>query len=163
MLFRSYEIWFITRENGTGARIERPVIQFRLEGGRLTPPVNDAQPVFKPFRLIPVPQPLPAPPQAIPGGNGDGAAESLDSPDTDSSESQEMSLHSEPPVILDFADMTSEAPIEPSDNTDSPSIAAFATGTLLFSSLERWKNRFSQTGSSRFTRAARLARKRIVP
>ena len=158
-----YEIWFITRENGTGARIERPVIQFRLEGGRLTPPVNDAQPVFKPFRLIPVPQPPPAPPQAIPGGNGDGAAESLDSPDTDSSESQEMSLHSEPPVILDFVDITSEAPIELSDETDSPSVAAFATGMLLFSNLERWKNRFSQTGSSRFTRAARLARKRIAP
>jgi hypothetical protein len=86
-----YEIWFITRETGTGARIERPVIQFRLEGGRLTPPSNDAQPLFKPFRLVPIPQPEPQP---KPDANGadqdandsDAAVNAAASPETDSDE-----------------------------------------------------------------------------
>ncbi len=166
----NYEIWFITRENGTGARIERPVIQFRLEGGRIAAPASDDQKLFKPFRLIPVPVPPPnAVPAGQPAGNGDGSGSDteniLDRQDQEPN-SNEMSLLELRRSHSEFAVWPTESPLESSMETTDASThefaTAFAAGVLVFPSLSRRKHRSAANGSSAYSLSARFARKRTV-
>ncbi len=163
-----YEIWFITRENGTGARIERPVIQFRLEGGRIAAPASDDQKLFKPFRLIPVPVP---PANPAPAGNGDGSEadsdteNNLDRQDQEPN-SNEMSLLELRRSHSEFAVWPTESPLESSIEIANDATHEFATalaaGVLVFPSLPRRKHRSAASGSSVYSLSARLARKRSV-
>ena len=162
-----YEIWFITRENGTGARIERPVIQFRLEGGRIAAPASDDQKLFKPFRLIPVP--VPPPVNAAPAGNGDGSEadteNNLDVPDQEPN-SDELSFLEFRGSQSEFAVWPTQSPLESSmqitDHSTHEFAAAFAAGVLVFPSLPRRKHRSAAKGSTAYSLSARLARKRSV-
>lgn len=156
-----YEIWFITRENGTGARIERPVVQFRLEGGRLTPPANDSQELSKPFRLVPVPVPAPKPMPA------EDAADEM-SDDNDSAKANEAlpspgfesSSIAEPQWGPDLLDSTTEIPHESSNNSAFAYASSLVAGALILLGKRGRRSRFMQQGASRFSRSARLIRKR---
>ena len=163
-----YEIWFITRENGTGARIERPVIQFRLEGGRIAAPASDDQKLFKPFRLIPVPVP---PANPAPADNGDGSEadsdteNNLDRQDQESN-SDEMSSLELRRSQSEFAVWPTESPLESSieiaDDSNHEFATALTAGVLVFPSLPRRKHRNATSGSSAYSLSARLARRRSV-
>lgn len=161
-----YEIWFITRENRSGALIERPVIQFHLESGRLAPATSDAPNLFQPFRLIPVPQP---PPPAPP--NGEGAAKPADPSD----ESQAQA-DSDPPSadhrpadelsVREIEGLNDDAvgrdPTSPGDSGWSSAVSVTAGAFVVAGT--RWrKNRFNQSSTSRFSKTARLLRKRATP
>lgn len=181
-----YEIWFITRDNQTGARIERPVIQFRLESGRLAPSENVIPDTFRPLRLIPVPAPAEMPP-------GDDAAQApenrdgLDPLDLSPRTNDDRAAGIAPnPVYEGACDQTDEAvsanvrpftaivsnvqnsaltalpgDIEMPDHDEATSsdVASMGIGVFLFSGLRRRKNRLLRPGGSLFSKSARLARK----
>ena len=182
-----YEIWFVTREIRNGALIERPVIQFRLESGRLAPPANDSPTLFKPFRLIPVPK-VPKPDKPV-KPDADGAAADDMNPDTqpdpeeDPSNDEMSALPGErgpSPLLSGTAlaagqlhsgtapaagDLLTDHPItdHPPIDSDPSDTSALAVG-LGFAAGLRWrKNRFNPFGTSPFSRAARLARKQFAP
>lgn len=166
-----YEIWFMTRDVREGALIERPVIQFRLESGRLAPPANDLPNLFKPFRLIPVPK---VPKPDAPNDNN-GAAEAADK--LDDSDAQADAT----PAFQHEA--TASGPIPPEALTSDPnasvndsasnlpavedhassSTAPFAAGVLVFAGTRWRQSRFKPSGTSLFSKTARLARKRFAP
>ena len=168
-----YEIWFITRENSSGTMIERPVIHFRLEGGHLAPPPNDSPLLFKPLRLIPIPvAPKPANGAEEATENADEAADADQQPKSDrpdgnssrekSSVSGEMSAifaaeRNSEFVHLDSAIQTTE----PLDASSTP-VASLVVGVLVFSSTRRWRRQTTESGSSPFSRTARLARKLVA-
>lgn len=163
----TYEIWFIKRETGTGAVIERQVIRFRLEAGRLAPPPDDSPTLFKPFRLIP----LPAVPEAMPDDTEDGT----DRSDTNSAEgsaatdlstddnaglaalsSNDAGSLTTPVRVDDAAMIATEIPESSSSNT-----AALAAGILVFASERCWR-RSSWKNSSAFSKAARWTRQQLA-
>ena len=162
-----YEVWFITREQSTGARIERQVIQFRLEGGRLTPPANDSLPTFKPLRLVPVPE---APPQALPENDDvDDQPSEFDVSDA-AIQVPESALDSRSAGADQIMPELPQSASDRSPKSDEPGTAetgisqettCAAAGVLVFSGTRWWQSRFSQRGTSRFSLAARLARKRL--
>lgn len=195
-----YEIWFITKDNREGALVERPVIQFRLESGALSPPANDSSNLLQPLRLIPVP----VPPPMNDAGDGadddtsndppDGQASSQPPLDDARSAAEKLDVSSsgwhaliiEKGVAVDRStprpsaaqgqsppdDSFSETPTDGSSeeqpdadssatsNTSTVAPASLATGVLMFVSAGWRKSRFRPSGSSQFSRSARLARKR---
>lgn len=166
-----YEIWFITRESGGGAMIERPVIRFRLEGGRLAPPPDDAPKLIKPFRLIPIPAPI-APDQ--PDANGADAAGLMPDDDSDSTASLQpdgsagFAFSGQPTTAAFRSDIlstemdsaTREGHVSSADSetweTSTPSTSV-AAGVAMFAVSRRW-DRFNTPKQSLFSKAARWAR-----
>ena len=173
-----YEIWFITKDIREGALIERPVIQFRLESGRVSPQGDDALQLLKPFKLIPIPINLPP--------DGDGNA---DGDDNDMNANAESNGQSDADVRLEespadlpknqtipdpFFDPATD-PDESEDNSEqlSPgehskvgptsefdsttsSAAALTAGVLIFATTHR---RPATKTSSLFSKTSRLTRK----
>lgn len=166
-----YEIWFITKDTRDGALIERPVIQFRLESGRIAAPADEAQPTFQPFKLIPVPA---APNPADPANNGDeGANFNADENPGENTGLNDQSDASrlmedtriELPKTNEFrSSLSSPEKFEPTTDPDSTSTgtASMAAGVLVFAGTRRLQRRPTPTNSSLFSNASRLTRKLIA-
>lgn len=171
-----YEIWFITRDNQTGARIERPVIQFRLESGRLAPAENDAPNLFRPLRLVPLPAPEEMPqdedsePSDVPAEDREDDSAGLDriplhDREFDLTDAASVSEAREFSAIM-AVDQNSELTALPAaiqmpdhDEATSSEVAALGMGVLMFSGVRRWKNRLARPRGSLFSKSARFARK----
>ena len=180
-----YEIWFITKDTRDGALIERPVITFRLESGRIAAAEDEALKTFRPFKLIPVPQ---NPPDPVNNGAEDGSAdgeENLNDP-TDLNGQPEAAYDIEdtqshlpkiiptgdpsPPPSADAVDGEDFTAIAPSSqsaelspesdrNSSSTSTASMTAGVLFLAGTHRFKRRSTQFNSTLFSKASRLTRK----
>lgn len=182
-----YEIWFITKDTRDGALIERPVIQFRLESGRIATPADEALRIFQPLKLVPVPvAPKPADPASndADAANADGGEDQNDGrgfndrpdsaqPSDDTSaelptnkKSPERSLSpatdpadsDDPSVIIPDS---SREELVPTTQLDSSSAEAtsLAAGVLILAGSRRFKRRSNPTNSSLFSNASRWTRK----
>ncbi len=159
-----YEIWFITKDIREGALIERPVIQFRLESGRVSPQSDDALQLLKPFQLIPIP--VDRPPDA--DGNADrddndrnANAESNGQPDADvrleESPADLPTIQTIPDPFFDPTTDTDESE-ELSERLSPSSSAALTAGVLFFATTHR---RPATKTSSLFSKTSRITRKLI--
>ncbi len=165
-----YEIWFVTKDNRGGATIERPVIQFRLEGGSLAPPTDDLPKLFKPFRLIPqtdAPEKAPEKNEgnAEAAGNSDSSAvvselkivEEISpderQPDDGTTKTDEMSA-------IDGASLGSDTHVLNS-GTDDQSVSSLSAvaGVVVLAGAGQWKRRRGESKTTLFSQAARLSRK----
>lgn len=184
-----YEIWFITKDIREGALIERPVIQFRLESGSISPFTDEAIKTFKPYKLEPVPI---APPAAPEGNRGDDAddsnseespnseddRETMDSSDSDSAIEESSFKRSGnllfgqpfPDAATDLREDEglSAIPVFPcaadddqtaETSSDSANTTTVGVGVLVFANSSSVKRWASRNRSGRFSSAARLARK----
>ena len=182
-----YEIWFITKDTRDGALIERPVIQFRLESGRIATPADETLKTFQPLKLVPVPAD-PANSDADAANADDEQdqkvdADSNDRPDsarffedspfdlpTQKKKSLEPTSSRQPTGPADGDDPSVIIPdsslekLDPTTQLDSSSAEAtsLAASVLILAGARRFRRRSNPTSSSLFSNASRWTRKQIA-